>query len=147
LWLPISVFILSGIIDTSLNYFNAIFEDDPSFVFFPVLVFFTAGIVGLFYSIFFDKSGNKWKLKSFIGGVYLGIPNFFSLFFLLETLKIFNQDGAFIFPFTNLGTILLSALGAFILFKEKLHKLQLMGIVLAIISLFLLAYQEFLSYF
>ena len=145
--LPLSVFVLSGIIDTCLNYFNAIFEEDPGFVFFPVLVFFIAGLGGLIYALSRGENKAPWKLKSFVGGLYLGIPNFFSLYFLLETLRIFNQDGAFIFPISNLGTILLSGIGAYILFKEKLNFRKLSGLILACLALYLLAYQEINQYF
>lgn len=145
--LPLSVFILSGIIDTSLNYFNSIYESDPAFVFFPMLVFFCAGSFGLLFIMFNSQSRGRLKLNSIIGGVYLGIPNFFSLYFLMETLKIFNQDGAFIFPFSNLGTIILASLVAFILFRENMSPIRLLGLFMACIALFLLAYQEFLMQF
>lgn len=145
--LPLSVFILSGIIDTCLNYFNALFEDDPSFIFFPVLVFFSAATFGFLYTLTNKSIPRKIKVKSVLGGIYLGIPNFFSLYFLLDTLKIFNQDGAFIFPFSNLGTIVLATLGAFILFQEKLNLIRLSGLILSCLALFLLAYQEFIYYF
>ena len=143
-----SVFILSGIIDTFLNYFNALFEDDPSFYhFFPSFVFFSAATFGFLYTLTNKSIPGKIKVKSALGGIYLGIPNFFSLYYLLDTLKIFNQDGAFIFPFSNLGTIVLATLGAFILFREKLNLIRLSGLILSCLALFLLAYQEFLYYF
>jgi hypothetical protein len=144
--LPFSVFILSGIIDTSLNFFNARFEQDPQFVFFPLLVFLTASVTGFLYTKGKGEK-SKWQLKSVIGGIYLGIPNFFSLYFLLETLKIFNQDGAFIFPFSNLGTIILSSLAAFFMFGEKMNSIRISGLLLACFAIFLLAYQEFFAYF
>lgn len=144
--LPFSVFILSGIIDTSLNFFNARFEDDPQFVFFPLLVFLTASLTGYLYTLWRGEK-SKWQLKSVIGGIYLGVPNFFSLYFLLETLKIFNQDGAFIFPFSNLGTIILSSVAAFLLFGEKMNAMRISGLLLACFAIFLLAYQEFFTYF
>ncbi len=144
--LPFSVFLLSGIIDTSLNYLNALFEKDPGFIFFPLFVFFTAGLSGLIFSFTNKKNTPPWKLKSVIGGIYLGVPNFFSLYFLLETLKAFNQDGAFIFPMSNLGTILLSGIGAFFLFNEKMNLLKFSGLILACIAIYLLAYQEFIYY-
>ncbi len=144
--LPLSVFILSGIIDTCLNYFNSLFEHDPAFIFFPVLVFFSAATFGSIYALSNERTRIKIKRKSIIGGIYLGVPNFFSLYFLLDTLKIFNQDGAFIFPFSNLGTILLASLGAYFLFKEKMNAIRMTGLVLSCLALFLLAYQEFIFY-
>lgn len=144
--LPLSVFLLSGIIDTCLNYFNALFENDPAFIFFPVLVFFSAASFGLIYALSNKLTRINFKSKSIIGGLYLGIPNFFSLYFLLDTLRIFNQDGAFIFPFSNLGTIVVATVGAYILFREKLNAVRMTGLILSCLALFLLAYQEFLFY-
>lgn len=142
LMLPLSVFILSGFIDTSLNALNANFEGTGDIQFLPVYIFASAGIVGFSYIFFFRKVKTNWNLKSIIGGIYLGIPNFFSLYFLLLSLNRFNQDGAFIFPIVNLGTILLSSFLALSLFGERLNRIQLIGLGLSILAIYFLAYQE-----
>lgn len=148
LFLPILIFLLSALIDTSVNFLNWKYIPSEDSALFLIFAFGSAAVVGSLYvtyliikkSVVFDK-------KALFGGLYLGIPNFFSLYFLLQTLSDFNNDGAFIFPLFNIAVILISAIFAIILFREKLSKLNWLGLGIAVLAMFLIAYQEILSYF
>ncbi|MDZ7607298.1 MAG: hypothetical protein U5K79_17335 [Cyclobacteriaceae bacterium] len=51
------------------------------------------------------------------------------------------------FPLYNVGVILASALLAVALFNEKFTKINLVGLGLSFLALFLLSYQEIIHYF
>lgn len=141
--LAFTVFVLSGIIDTSLSYVNFRFFNEQDSSIFLMFTFGFAAISGTIFLLFqILNKQTKLTSRSILGGVYLGIPNFFSLFFLLRALSDFSHDTAFLFPVFNILIIVVSSILAIILFKEKLSRLNLMGIFMAIIALFLMAHQE-----
>ena len=79
---------------------------------------------------------NKISFKNIIGGVLLGIPNYFSIYFVLLSLE--SLGGAVVFPVLNIGVVLISTLISYLVYKENLNKENWFGIVLACVSIFLL---------
>ncbi len=139
LLMPIVVFLASGIIDTTINYTNYRFLTSKEEAIFPIITFFSAAIIGISVLLI-----NRERLtrKNILGGTILGVVNYFSIYFLILALSSFNNDGALVYPMTNVGLILVSALVSYSLFKEKLSQLNIAGIVLAILSILLISYQE-----
>lgn len=131
------IFILTGAVDTSINYANHAFSSLESFSkLFPITVFTMAFLFGgllLFFQII--KGRTKLELKNVMAGIILGIPNYFSIYFLLKALEECNSNGAFVFPIINVSVILLSALMARILFKEKLYMINIIGMIIGVISI------------
>jgi drug/metabolite transporter (DMT)-like permease len=137
--LPIMVFLTAGIIDTMINFISFAYLGPKEQSLFPFFTFMAAAGMGSFIiliRIYLKKE--KIALKSIYGGIILGVPNFFSIFFMLKTFDDFNNDGAFVFPFLNIAVIILSSLAGVFLFKEKLSKLNIAGIILAFISICLI---------
>lgn len=81
--------------------------------------------------------------KSVLGGIALGIPNYFSIFTLIRLLqqKDFLQSSAAI-PVVNIGVVVLSTLAAVALFSEKLGRTRILGLALAVASLLLIALSD-----
>lgn len=142
--LPFVVFAVGGMIDICINYSNHKLLTGENEKVFPVLLFACAALIGTFFLIFQKK---KFELKNIVGGIYLGIPNYFALFFVLKALTVFQNNGAVFFPIYNVGIILLSSFTAMIIFKEKLSKINFLGLGLSVVSLFFLSYQEIIAYF
>ena len=84
-------------------------------------------------------NGSTLEAKSIVAGFALGIPNYFSIHFLLNALNLPNLESTVVFPVNNTGIVLLSTLLAIILFKEKLTKVNWAGILLAVVSIALIA--------
>lgn len=142
--IPTLVFFASGLIDTSLNYMNAFLitsDQEPVLI---VIIFASAFIAGLFILVFRKEKISK---KDLIGGIYLGIPNYFSLYFLLLTLSEFNNNGAVVYPILNVGIIVTSSMASYLIFKEKLIKPNIIGMILAIFAILLISYQDIILYF
>ena len=91
----------------------------------------------------------KRKLKltgrDVIAGILLGIPNFFSIFLLL---KMLNQgwNGSLMYPLVNVSVLLLSTIVAVIAFREKLNRLNWIGIGLASAAILVIAYAHTTSH-
>ena len=133
------IFICSGTLDSILNYSNNFLKTDTETRIFPILIFGTAcsiGTLGVIYQILFNKQ--KIDLKSIIGGIVLGIPNYFSIYFLLKTLQCYENNGSLVYPILNISIILLSTLSAIIFFNEKLTTIKKIGIALSILAILLI---------
>lgn len=140
--LPLVVFILGGVIDTSLNYANHHYVTEATEAVFPIFIFGFAFVFGLIIVI---VKKVKFRRKDIIGGLYLGIPNYFSIYLQLKALSAFDNNGAILYPSLNIGVIIASTLTAILLFKEKLSRINVIGVVLAIIVILLLSHQEILK--
>lgn len=140
--LPLAVFLLGGVIDTSLNYANHHFVTEATEAIFPIFIFGFAFIIGLIAAL---VQGVKFRRKDILGGIYLGVPNYFSIYFQLKALSAFDNNGAILYPSLNIGIIIISTLAAVILFKEKLSKINMIGVGLAVVVILLLSHQEILK--
>lgn len=134
--LKIAVFLFfgAGILDSFLDYIREKhLESINDFNLFIILIFFIAFFTG-FVIIIFNR--NKISFKNIIGGVLLGIPNYFSIYFVLLSLE--SLGGAVVFPVLNIGVVLISTIISYLFYKENLNKGNWFGIVLACVSIFLL---------
>ncbi len=143
LWLPVLVFIGSGLIDTSINAAQTyLFTLPVHSELFSIGIFFSAFCIGSCILVFQffgkPKSGVKFELKSIIAGIILGIPNYFSIFFIIKSLEANVFNSAQLFPVLNISNVVLTALVGFLFFKEKLSIQNIIGVVLAIISILLI---------
>lgn len=144
LLLPVGVFVCSGIIDTTINYTTYTYLTDAEAGIFPLVIFFVAGVIGTGLQL---ARKEKTGIKELIGGIGLGVPNYFSIYFIVKALAAFENNGAFFYPILNINIILFSSLFAIIFFKEKLLPVNKMGLGLAVLAILLLSYQEILGYF
>jgi len=148
IFLPIGVFLCSAFIDTMLNYSNFYIKTTADNYLFPVCVFGGAASVGVLVLIFtFFKHKKGISLRSFLGGLALGIPNYFTVYLLFKALAAFDNNGAFLFPIQNILIIIISLFIGVLFFKERLLPINRLGVVLAILAIFLVAYQEIIVYF
>lgn len=140
LLLPVLVFLGSGIIDASLNYFRETKLATTEFPLFSSTVFAAAATIGiLFILINSFKKPFKINLRNIAGGIILGVPNYFSIFFLLKALQNDALNSASIFTINNVAIVMFSTILGIVLFKEKLSVKNWSGIALAIFSILLVA--------
>jgi drug/metabolite transporter (DMT)-like permease len=140
--LPITLFISSGIIDSLTKYVQNRFltsaEISNSYLISGFFVAFLIGAVALFYLYISKKK--TFHIKNFVAGIILGIPNYFSIYFLVKALQSDSLSSSAIIPINNIGVLfVVSSFGIFV-FKEKLSKANYLGLaftLLAIILIFL----------
>lgn len=127
------IFAIFGSLDSAMKFFKLEFPtiDDG---FFLIFVFSSAMVWGWLYIV---VSRQKLRGPDIFWGLVLGIPNFFSSYFLLKALA--SIPAYVVFPFINIGIIIISALAGHLLFKEELDHKKIFLILLGIIAVFLLS--------
>jgi len=138
LWLPILLFIGSGIIDTSIKYIETTHVPKNGIPIFSATIFGIAAIIGtliLTYKVITNTF--QFSIKNVIGGVILGVINYYSIFFLLKALQFEGLESSTVFTVNNVAIVMVSTLVGLFLFKEKISKKNWLGIFLAIISILL----------
>jgi drug/metabolite transporter (DMT)-like permease len=138
--LPVVIFFGSGFLDTVFKYVETHQFGENEVEIFSASLFLMAAIVGLSVLLFKRLSKNETlETKSIVAGFALGVPNYFSIHFLLMALNIPNLESTIVFPINNTGIVLLSTLLAIALFRERLSNLNWGGIALAVASIILIA--------
>ena len=102
-----------------------------AFIYFIALLF---GILIVAYDLIRRRS--KWQWKNALGGICLGVINYFSTFCVYHAMRCF--DNVVLFPVYNIGVVSVTALTGWLLFKEKLTWKNYLGLAIAIIAVILI---------
>ncbi len=133
---PILLFFGSGAIDTSLKYVETTFVQDGGVPLFSATIFACAFIFGsLFLASQKFKGLVVFEFKNILGGILLGVPNYFSIVYLLKALSTEGMESSTAFTINNVGIVILSTLFGMMLFKERIAIKNWLGIVVAILSI------------
>lgn len=137
---PVLVFLGSGIIDTLIKFMESGYVNKTDVALFSSTIFSVAGTIGILVLIYQKITGTlKITGRNIMGGIVLGVPNFFSIYFLVLALRNNGFDSSTIFTINNVAIVLFSTLLGILLFKEKLTMKNWIGIALAIVSILLVA--------
>ncbi|MCX2719365.1 DMT family transporter [Lentiprolixibacter aurantiacus] len=140
LWLPLLVFLGSGIIDSSIKYLQEYHVGEAEFSLLSATIFASAAFSGVLFVLF--KKGTvafAFNFRNILGGVALGVPNFFSIYFLLRALQNNFLNSASIFTLNNVAIVMLTTLLGIALFREQISIRNWGGIALAVTSIILIA--------
>ncbi|WP_108809317.1 hypothetical protein [Aquimarina spinulae] len=138
---PLLVFIGSGVIDTSIKFLETHYVAKNDIPVFSATVFGFAAIVGIITLASKAITGTfKIAFKNIIAGIVLGVPNYFSIYFLIQALRHDSMDSSTVFTINNVAILLVSTLAGILFFQEKLTFKNWIGIILAIISIILVAF-------
>ncbi len=133
------VYLIAAAIEVILFYMNVKGISTGADISVVSSIFGFAGLLGAFVLVIRLVQGKtKFRAKNIIAGIILGIPNFYSIYLLVYLLS-HGWEASVMFPLNNVGIIALSALAAFLFFKERLNLYKWLGLVLAIASIFLIA--------
>lgn len=80
----------------------------------------------------------KLQLINFICGCILGFFNFGNILFYLKAHQAMAKNPSTVFAAMNIGVIILGSLIGILIFKEKMTKLNYIGLVLALIAIILI---------
>ncbi|WP_378172898.1 EamA family transporter [Aquimarina sp. SS2-1] len=138
---PLLVFLGGGIIDTSLKFMETNYVAKMDIPIFSAAIFSFAGIFGIVLLLYMTiKRTLKITIKNIIAGICLGIPNYFSIYFLIQALRNDQLDSSTVFIINNVAILLVSTFAGILFFKEKLIIKNWIGIILAIISILLVTF-------
>lgn len=137
--LPIILFLGGGFIDISLNFNQVVHLKNGGSGLFSTVVFTAAFLTGcIFLGFQIVKKREKLALKNIIAGIILGIVNWFSIYFLLLTLKDPRWDSSTVYTIVNIGILLMVVLTGVMVFREVLNRKQWLGVLLAFIAIILI---------
>lgn len=137
---PLLLFVGSGILDTGLKYVETTSVSKGEEPLFLAVIFGCAFVLGVFVVITQMINGKfQFHWKNILGGIVLGVPNYYSMEFLLKAFKTDIESSA-LFTINNVGIVILTTVFALIFFKEKLIKKNWIGITLAVISILLVSF-------
>lgn len=91
-----------------------------------LMIFFNA------YEILFRKV--KMDFKSLIFGGLVGVFNFGNILFYLKAHQVFAKNPSTVFAGMNMGVIIIGSLVGIFIFKEKVTKLNISGLLLALLA-------------
>ena len=132
------VFIGSGIIDICIKVISDKAQLPNDLQFLPTLIIFASAFVLGSILLISKLKKDKPRKKDVFGGILLGVPNFFSIYFILLALNVNGMKASFFYPVNNVSIVLLSTLLAILLFKEKLGKRKALGLAVAVLSIVLI---------
>lgn len=133
---PILLFFGSGAIDTILKYVEINFVPENEVAIFSGSLFSVAAVFGLIIlGIKSLKKPEPFGVKNIIAGIVLGVPNYYSIVFLIKALQNKNFESSVLFTLNNVGIVILSTLVGLFLFKEHFSLKNKIGVFLAIIGI------------
>ena len=136
---PVLLFFGSGAIDTSLKYVETSFVAEGGVPLFSATIFGCAFVLGVIVLLYQKVKGIlSFEFKSILGGILLGVPNYFSIVYLLKALSTEGIESSTAFTLNNVGIVILSTLFGLFIFKEKLISKNWFGIIIAIVSIILI---------
>lgn len=141
-WLyPLVVFLGFGVIDTLFKQVAQIktLPYTSSLILIFALAFFIS-IIAILYLAFIKKQ--KLELVNFLCGCILGFFNFFNILFYLKAHRAMANDPSTVFAGMNMGVIILGSLVGVLIFREKLNKLNYIGLALALTAIILITISQ-----
>jgi len=146
LWVAILLFIASGLLDTVVNYVTRqFFKAGNSSIngvaqaAFLTQTFLMAALIGsclVGYLLFSGKKVFAWK--NVLGGLLLGVPNFFSMYVFVRLLQSGYLPASAAIPVNNIGIVLMASVSAILFFREKMNGFRLIGMLLSIASILII---------
>lgn len=138
LLLPILLFIGSGTIDTLLKYIQENYVADEDVSIFSGSLFGIAGVFAfLILVIKTIKKRESFGYKNIIAGIILGVPNYYSIIFLIKALQNKNFESSTLFTINNVAIVVVSTLVGLFFFKEKFSIKNKIGVAMAILGIIL----------
>ena len=133
---PVLLFIGSGTIDTLLKYIqeNYVAAEDVSI--FSGSLFGIAGVFAfLILVIKTIKKRESFGYKNIIAGIILGVPNYYSIIFLIKALQNKDFESSTLFTINNVAIVVVSTLVGLFFFKEKFSIKNKIGVAMAILGI------------
>jgi drug/metabolite transporter (DMT)-like permease len=136
-YLPFLVFAGNGLVDTTMKYADH-YHIEKDQILFLALVFSTAFIIGAVFMGFQSVRGKiRIRWRDIAGGVFLGLINFGSTYYMLKAISVF--ESSVVFPVTNAAIVGLSGIVGYFGFRERLSWINWMGILLAVTAILIIA--------
>ncbi len=128
------VWIGFGVIDI---LFKQMAKTGSAFPLTLLISFIFAGCVMFAYLLF---KRTQWHIPSVLVGLLLGTLNFGNILFYIKAHQAMKDDPTLVFTGMNLGVICLGTLVGVFVFREKINKINYLGVAVAIVAIICLFY-------
>lgn len=136
--LPLSIFFGSGIVDSIVKYIQELKINENQIPEFTSFVFLTSFVFCIIILLLKKTKSKLFHVPTLLLGILLGSANFGSLYFIINALNKSNLSSYQVFTINNMSIVALSAVIGALIFHEKLKKINYIGILLALLSLYFL---------
>ena len=109
---------------------------------FPTTLFIAFSLAACIMFIYLLFKRTQWNVASFVGGIILGVLNFFNILFYIKAHQSFSSNPTLVFAGMNIGVICLGTITGALIFKEKISKVNWLGIVFSLCAIFCLYYLD-----
>jgi drug/metabolite transporter (DMT)-like permease len=138
---PLAVFVGYGIVDVLFK--KVALLPDIAYPTSLLIVFILAFVISAFYIGYLTLViKRELRVVNFICGCILGLFNFANIYFYLKAHKALSSTPSLVFASMNLGVIVLGTLIGVFVFREKLSRLNKLGIVLALLAVITLTISQ-----
>lgn len=138
-WMLLVLFVGSGLLDFLLNHIQHHVLMVNETAFFTAFAFGMAGVIGVIIAVVLWMQGKlKPSFQNILAGILLGIPNYFSIYFLMKAYDVLHWSGSSILAVINVSIVVIASIVGLIFFDEKWNKLKFFGFISALISILFL---------
>lgn len=136
---PALVLFGSGLQDIIIKFAQQDYVAKSETAIFSATIFGAAFVIGGIQGVHqLLRKNIGFRGKDLIGGICLGIPNYFSIYFFIKALDYSGLKTSTVFIFNNVSIVMLSTILGILFFKERLLRKNWVGIVLAVVSIVLI---------
>lgn len=141
-WLyPLLVFSGLGVVDVLFKQI-AVTPEVP-YATSMLIVFVLAMLVAIAYLAYsVGRRRRRFSIHAIFWGIVLGLFNFGNIIFYMKAHRAMPENPSIVFTGMNIGVIALGAVAGVALFKEKLSKLNKVGLILAVLSVIVIFWDE-----
>lgn len=131
---PIIVLLGFGVIDILLKHI-ALYKQPPFTT--SLFIIFCGALALMILTVLRDVLFRGYGLRviNLAFGALVGIFNFGNILFYLQAHKVFEYSPSTVFATMNMGVIVLGSLAGIVIFREKLSKINYIGIFLALAAI------------
>jgi len=135
--LPVFIFFGTGANDLLMKYTDFHYVEDDLMLLLAS-IFFVAMIYGLLVlGALLIAGRTSISLKSWLAGVFLGLINFGSTYYMFRSMTFF--ESSVMFPILNTGVVSLAAMADYFIFKQRLSPINMAGIALSLVAIILIS--------
>lgn len=109
-----------------------------------LFVVFCIALLIMVAVVIYERIANniRLRIKNIAFGCLVGLFNFGNILFYLKAHQAFSENPSTVFAGMNMGVIILGSLLGIFVFKEKLSKINLAGLFLALIAVVLIVLSQ-----
>lgn len=127
------IFFGSAGLDVLLNLIKQFFAQGYPDSLFTAFGFLAAGTLGIIWlSIQFIQRKKTFHFRNILAGIILGIPNYFSIYFLVRSYETTPWSNATVLAIMNISIVSLAAIMGILIFRESTKLQKWTGLILAI---------------